>query len=215
MHQKLPSLANVVFLFAPPIPELLVGLPQASARVQNPSFVSWSASQTGLLEAPRRWGANAMELKKQQQPSQTRVAADAREAACCEPVLGAGVFSGICADGFLGMSYGYVTWPFGAWMCIWHLVFSILMDSRCFWFFLSDLRNIIHRIYVLFFGKNRSYTIWSAHFCKKRRLKFARKGWLHRLRSRIRRPGDQYTFLLWKSACCFSRFVAPPVPFVS
>ncbi len=49
--------------------------------------------------------------------------------------------------------------------------------------FSSDLRS-------LFGKKDRSYTIWSARFSKKRQLKFARKGWLHRLLSRIRRqPG--------------------------
>ena len=37
------------------------------------------------------------------------------------------------------------------------------------------------------FGKkDHSHDIWSARLCQKRRLKVARKGWLHRLRSRIR-----------------------------
>ena len=124
---------------------LLVGLPQTSARVQNPARVSWSASQTGLEEASlRQWGENAIGLKKQQQPSLTRVAANAREVVCCEPALGAAaVSSGNCADGLLGMKYGNVTWPFGAWMFIWKLVFSLIMDSRCFWFFIKEFGNFL------------------------------------------------------------------------
>lgn len=129
--------------------------------------------------------------EKQQQPSLTRVAADAREVVCCEPALGAAAVSGNCADGLLGMKYGNVTWPFGAWMFIWKLVFSLFMDSRCFWFFIKEFGNFLLRFYDFLFGKKeRSYTIWSARFCKKRRLKVGRKGWLHRLCSRVRsQPG--------------------------
>ena len=118
-----------------------------------------------------------MGLKKQQQPSLTRVAADAREVVCCEPALGAAAVSGNCADGLLGMKYGNVTWPFGAWMFIWKLVFSLIMDSRCFWFFIKEFGNFfISFLWFPFWKKERSYTIWSARFCKKRRLKVGRKG---------------------------------------
>lgn len=73
---------------------------------------------------------------------------------CCEPALGAAaVSSGNCADGLLGMKYGNVTWPFGAWIFIWKLVFSLIIDSRCFWFFIKEFGNFLLRFYDFLFGK--------------------------------------------------------------
>ena len=81
---------------------LLVGLPQASARVQNPSLVSCASDRPfrGLFETE---GRECNEAGEAAPPFSDKSCSDAREAACCEPALGAALSSDFCTDGFLVM----------------------------------------------------------------------------------------------------------------
>lgn len=171
----------------------LVGLPLTTAGADGLSLAPWSAVQTGPSGPPSvRRGANAMMASLEQRlfaAAGAALAAEACEDASCEPVVAAS----FGADGCFGLHILHVSWSPGIWM---FLVIRLFLEERTMLGWLFQCLAVHTGFFFHWFDwlwsfwRNKPFTIRSARFCGKTRVKVARQGWLHRFHERLRlQPG--------------------------